>query len=229
MIENAPFSYEDDATVPIEDYQTLLEKYHALEADHEEEVTALKGEVARITSFMTLILVDSHKALLKVDRTKKTIKSVQDRNKVLDQIKDPITRAKHIADYVTATTEQITTVAINAAKVVEGRDAKPEPGYSLLTRTQERAKALADYMKETNKASLKTSEAKAYLEGLEGQRLWSMQVIRAMRQIPSTLGAVFDHIGGRRERRLRLDSECAPQPKNNGLLRSWGRGPPEMV
>ena len=216
MSETTTFAYKNDDTVPLADYQALEAKY-----------AAERQKTAQLSRLFTSNLVHSNKALLSVDHSKETKQTILRRHKVLDQIdmNEPVVRATHISNYINGNVDALTTRKAVVSPIVDG---EPEPKYSLLTRTQNRAKALADYMKETGKASLKTSEAKAYLEGLEGHKLHSMSVIRAMRLIPAIVGAVLDHLGGRRERRLRVDLNSKPQ-KDNGVLRSRRRGPPKVA
>jgi len=216
MIENTTFPYEGNATVPLADYQALEAKY-----------ATANQTIAQLSGLFTDTFVHSNRAILSVDHSKETKQTILRRHKVLEQIdvNDPVTRATHISNYINGNVDDLTARKAAVSPIVDG---EPEPKYSLLTRTQNRAKALVEYMKETGKASLKTSEAKAYLEGVEGRKLYSMSVIRAMRLIPVIVGAVLDHLGGRRERRLRVDLNSKPQ-KDNGVLRSRRRGPPKVA
>ena len=216
MIGNTTSPYEGNATVPLADYQALEAKY-----------ATANQKIAQLTRLFTDNMVHSNKALLSVDHSKETQQTILKRHKVLDQIdeNEPVVRATHISSYINGNTDKLAARKATATPIVDG---EPEPKYSLRNRTQNRAKALIDYMKETGKVALKTSEAKAYLEGLEGHKLYSMSVIRAMKLIPVIAGAVLDHLGGRRERRLRVDLNAKP-PKPNGVLRSRRWGPPKVA
>lgn len=68
--------------------------------------------------------------------------------------------------------------------------------YTLKTRTENRAIAIADFMKRTGKNSIKSTEAKIVLEDIEGQRLDRTIVKRAMDQASKLLRAPKDIFGG---------------------------------
>jgi hypothetical protein len=68
--------------------------------------------------------------------------------------------------------------------------------YSLKTRTENRAMAIADFMKRTGKSSIKSTEARIVLEDIEGQRLDRTIVKRAMDKASKLLRAPKDIFGG---------------------------------
>ena len=68
--------------------------------------------------------------------------------------------------------------------------------YNTRTRVENRAMAIADFMKRTGKNSIKSTEAKIILEDIEGQRLDRTIVKRAMDQASKLLRAPKDIFGG---------------------------------
>jgi hypothetical protein len=68
--------------------------------------------------------------------------------------------------------------------------------YSLKTRTENRAMAIADFMRRTGKNSIKSMEARIVLEDIEGQKLDRTIVKRAMDKASKLLRAPKDIFGG---------------------------------
>jgi phage host-nuclease inhibitor protein Gam len=81
--------------------------------------------------------------------------------------------------------------------------------YSLKTRTENRAMAIADFMKRTGKSSIKSTEARTVLEDIEGQELDRTIIKRAMDQAAKLLRAPKDIVGG--VARLVLPTPLTPQ------------------
>jgi hypothetical protein len=79
------------------------------------------------------------------------------------------------------------------APVVEGEG---RFSYSTNTRTQNRALALVDHMKRTEKSTIKSSDARTVLETIEGKPLDRKIVHRALNAAQSILRASKDKIGG---------------------------------
>jgi len=68
--------------------------------------------------------------------------------------------------------------------------------YSTKTRVENRAIAIADFMKRTGKSSIKSTEAKIVLEDIEGQELDRTIIKRAMDKASKLLRAPKDIFGG---------------------------------
>jgi len=104
------------------------------------------------------------------------------------------------------------------------REAAPN-AYTLYSRTQNRARALAGYITETGRTMIKSDEARADLAGIEEKPLYRMQVLRALKLVPGILaGAVFEVIATGKPARVRLEgNNCASTtPDRNQLLRHPG-------
>jgi phage host-nuclease inhibitor protein Gam len=81
--------------------------------------------------------------------------------------------------------------------------------YSTRTRVENRAMAIADFMKRTGKNSIKSTEARIVLEDIEGQELDRTIIKRAMDQAAKLLRAPKDIVGG--VARLVLPTPLTPQ------------------
>ena len=68
--------------------------------------------------------------------------------------------------------------------------------YSLRTRTEKRAMAIVDHLKRTGKTSIKSTEARIVLEGVEGQELDRTVVKRALDKASAILRAPKSFVGG---------------------------------
>ena len=68
--------------------------------------------------------------------------------------------------------------------------------YSLRTRTENRAMAIVDHLKRTGKTSIKSTEARIVLEGVEGQELDRNIVKRALDRASEILRAPKSFVGG---------------------------------
>jgi hypothetical protein len=101
-----------------------------------------------------------------------------------------------------------------------------EKRYTRNTLNQNRARALVDRLIETGRKTMKSTEARAYLEGIEGRPLHRMQVLRALTLVPQILtDYIYEVISTGKPARVRLeDTTCAStDPNRNSLLRQGRR------
>ncbi len=103
--------------------------------------------------------------------------------------------------------------------------------YTLKTRTENRAAAIADFMKRTGKNSIKSTEAKIVLEDIEGQELDRTIVKRAMNRASQLLRAPKDIFGGVARLVLpapltapKTSSSSSEESSGVSLSRSWRTG-----
>jgi hypothetical protein len=86
----------------------------------------------------------------------------------------------------------------------------PDPlRYDIKTLTQRRAEAIAAHLQQTGKSSIKSPEARAVLETVEGRPLDRKTVWRALRALQGILRASKDIIGG--VARLIIPSTSSPR------------------
>ena len=86
----------------------------------------------------------------------------------------------------------------------EDNDETGPKEYDNLTLSQRRGRYLAEYMEKNKIKSLKTSEARLILQTVERIRLKPTVVIRALHECGKWINSKLEHIGGRRENRLRI-------------------------
>ena len=95
-----------------------------------------------------------------------------------------------------------------------GEGEGPDPlRYDTRTLNQKRGEALAAHIQQTGKASLKSTEARAVLETVEGRGLDRKTVWRALRAAQGILRATVDKVGG--ISRLVLSSPSRPPGWNS--------------
>lgn len=141
-------------------------------------------------------------------------KSISDAEDVFDQIQITLARCRAGCLIVKGATP----IPVQAS-TADPRD------YTLLSRTQNRARAIAVHVQETGRSMIKSDEARAYLEALEGQTLFRMQVLRALKLVPGILaGAIFEVIATGKPARVRFEgNNCASTDLDrNSLLRQRG-------
>lgn len=97
-----------------------------------------------------------------------------------------------------ATRAEVYIEALSEPPAVAARTTEaPDPlRYDLRNLNQRRAEALAAHLRQTGKSSIKSTEARAFLEGVEGRALDRKAVWRALRAAQGILRAARDIIGG---------------------------------
>ncbi len=121
------------------------------------------------------------------------IKNLSAWKKAIPQFEDVALLAGFLTDRI----EQMTKALFGNHPDGSVSSSTPAPSrYDLKTLNEHRAEALVAYMKETGKRTLKSIEARVYLESIEHRRLDRKTVWRAMRTAQGILRASKDIVSG---------------------------------
>lgn len=165
-----------------------------LESEHHQdqaEIERLETSFISFFKFCVEALEDASKALEAVQPGRET-------RQFLDETKKGVeTASPEGRPYaVIGRIRQIITKMKETPPIVMEPEEESRYTYSLRTRTENRAMAIVDHLKRTGKTSIKSTEARIVLEGVEGQELDRTVVKRALDKASAILRAPKSFVGG---------------------------------
>lgn len=184
-----------EINLSVEEENALLrERNRQLEAT----VAAKDAEIAILRERETALTRDGIEALNSLTEALRTIQPGKETARFLKDSEEKILAAapEDRPLVVNARIKGAVAMIRNSPPLVSVSMGGGQYHYNTRTRTENRALALVDHLKNTGKATLKTSEARTVLETHEGRTLDRKAVWRAVRKAQGLLQATVDKVGG---------------------------------
>ena len=184
-----------EINLSVEEENALLrERNRQLEAT----ITAKDAEIAILRERETALTRDGIEALNAVTEALRQIQPGKETARFLKDSEERIQNAEpeYRPFVIFARIKAAASMIRNSPPLVSVSMGGGQYHYNTRTRTENRAFALVDHLKNTGKATLKTTEARTVLETHEGRTLDRKAVWRAVRKAQGLLQATVDKVGG---------------------------------